>query len=289
MEVQTNNELWQPQAKGSNASVDRRMQVLQLSHEELLLLLALARLPMPLSLGEQPFEGHTEATLNVALASATSSLIVRGLLIPADRRAQVPTIVDGVEPLLMDLALAEACLLVASRRQDQVAASAYTLRGSTVVCHTNPVERIHRLERLSDSAAIVDRLLQDIEPHTPDAAPLNFALDADALGLAVEAIAANRVESARGILLTAGVDAATVEEFLQRAEGDIGRYTLMVFSNLRSRSPVLNGTLILRGKTETWLVNETQDTSVNIQTIALPVLQTELHTLVQHMTKASAS
>lgn len=269
------------------AASENAMPLLQVSHEELLLLLALARLPIPLSLGQQPFEGHNETTLNIVLASATSSLIVRGILTPATSKAESPAMVGGVEQLLADLALAESCLMVAARHGDQVRASAYALRGSSVTLHTNPVDRIHRLERLSDRAAVVEGLLQMIEPHASAATPLDFALDADPLGLAVEAIAANKEESARGILLTAGVAAEKVEAFLKHATGDVVRYTLAMFGNLRSPSPLLNGSLVLRGKTETWLVKEGRDSSVNVQAVDPPTLRAELHGLVQQMTKVS--
>jgi hypothetical protein len=247
---------------------NRTMQeALQISHEELLLLLALARLPMPLALGANPAEGYTQATLGVVLAGASTSLAARGLLVPNSRPEVAPALSPGIAPLLADSALAERALLVAVRQGAGAQAVVYTLRGDAVVVHSQPFARVHRLERLPNVEIIVDHVMRQIVPHVPAGAPLDFVVDASALNLAVESVEGGEPGTAPAVLRAAGLPARLVDLFTRRLGSAVARYALAAFYDLQRKPPISSGSMVLQGAVETWYVQETGEDRVRVYTV----------------------
>jgi hypothetical protein len=273
-------------------STVRELQLLRISHEELLLLLGVARLPMPLALGNSALDGYTEASLSPALASAGGSLIARGLLIPPGPRGRSqPEIVVEVESLLADIALAESCLMVVAGAGDEARSMVYTARGDAVVRHTRPLERVHHLERLADAAAIVAQLQQLITAPAPSGEPLDFAAQADVLMMAVDAVAAGRSQNARSILLMGDVSPATVEAFLERAGNELAQHTLLLFHKIQTDSPAVDNLIVLRGHAEAWLVEKADETDegarTRVRTLDEAALRARLQQLVDAMDRAT--
>lgn len=256
------------------------MQSFQLSHEELLLLLGLARLPMPLALGEQPITGYNPETLNAALGSAANSLLARGLLIPATPPSTTPLLEEGIAALLTNIALAENCLIVGGRQGELGRTVTYTIRDMEIVRHTQPFEGVHRLEHLAPGTMIADLLTQEIIPHTP-MTQRNFVVQADVLGLVLEALAVGQLATATSVLLTAGIARPMVNEFVAGLGSQLTRYALLLFRNLRSSAPHITSQVVLQGQTETWYVEEVGDKQVQLWAITPDQLRIRFEQLGQ--------
>lgn len=105
--------------------------------------------------------------------SGMSSLIARDVLIPSLRADEPLTMADGVTALLADSAL-----MVVARHGADSRAAIYTPRGSALRVHTQPVEWVHRPERLPEMSIVVDHVLSQIVPHTPADQAIQFTVSA---------------------------------------------------------------------------------------------------------------
>jgi hypothetical protein len=256
------------------------MQSVQLSHEELLLLLGVLRLPMPLALGEQPTAGHDERTLGIALASAMNSLKARALLLD-DGPGADPRPVPELCELVAASALAERCLLVAERRGEQRSATHYSRRRGRTVVHTSPRPGVHRLSWLAGDEPAAALLVASVAPCHSAAAPLDFALGAGAFGLALDALAGGQVEPAVEILRGAGAPGETAESFAGRAGPDLASYAILCLSGLQGPSPAAESAMVVRGAHETWYVTDLADEPgrVRVETASPEALAARLHAL----------
>ncbi len=260
------------------------MQAIQLSHEEFLLLLGVLRLPMPLALGEDPTVGYDQRSLGIALASAMSSLMARDL-IQGDDPTTDPVPVPGVRELLATSALADRCLMVAARQGEQHSATHYSLRDGRTVVHTSPRAGVHRITWVEASEPLAAHVLTAIVPHVPTATPLRFTLNADAFGLALDAIGAGQLQSALGILKTAGVAADLADSFVSRAGPTPTRYAIVCLRQLQSPQPLAESAIVVQGANETWYATEPANTpgQILIETVAPEALRTHLDVLIQSL------
>lgn len=256
------------------------MQSVQLSQEELLLLLGVLRLPMPLALGENPTAGHDERSLGVALAGAMSSLMARELILGDDPNAD-PRPAPGVQDLLETSALAERCLLLAARRGENHTATHFSLRRGRAVVHTSPRPGVHRVGWVEGDEPYAARLVAAIVPQEPAAPPLRFALSADAFSLALDALSGGQAASALGILRSAGMPADLAESFIGRAGSAPAQYAIVCLSQLQSARPVSASAMVVQGVSETWYVTDHADTpnQVLVETVGPEALQARLDTL----------
>lgn len=256
------------------------MQSVQLSHEELLLLLGVLRLPMPLALGERPTAGHDERTLGVALASAMSSLKARALILDDGPDAD-PRPAPELCELVATSALAERCLLLAGRRGDQHSATHYSRRQGRTVVHSSPRLGVHRLGWLAGDEPLADRLVAAVAPRRSAAAPLDFALDAGAFRLALDALASGQTEAAVAILRGAGAPEGMAEGFAGRAGPDLASFAILSLSGLQAPRPAAESALVVRGAHETWYVADLADAPgrVRVETVSPEALTARLHAL----------
>lgn len=263
------------------------MQAVQLSHEELLLLIGLLRLPMPLAMGENPTEGYTEQTIGAALTSAMSSMLARGLLQRPPTESETPVLPDEVQELITTSALAERCLMVAARQNQLNTAIHFNLRGSTCVVHSSPLERVHRLEWLSENTTIVEQLMGLIMPHPPVGAPIQLSVKADAFSLAIDAAAVGQSQGAYNLLLAAGAPPETADTLVGRLGKEVARYALVAFRNLQAPQPQAESLVVLQGASETWLAREStaEGEYIVLQTVTPVDLRTTLERMVEVMNR----
>jgi hypothetical protein len=261
------------------------MQSVQLSHEELLMLLGMLRLPMPLALGEDPTEGYTEASLNAALVGALGGLMARGYVLQAPVETDEPKLIDGLANLISVSALAEGCLMLTARQGDLNHTTHYVIRDGQFASHSSPIERVHRLEWLGSSDAIIDRLVTTVMPQNTVDAPLSFNVDAEALSMAVEAAAAGQSDAAQANLLRAGVDNASATAFVSRMGPAVVRYALVSFRDLLCPQPIAQSSVIIQGNAETWYAEAIKPDSdqIAVQSIDTEGLRTRLSAHVQHI------
>lgn len=232
------------------------MQAVQLSHDELLMVLGFTQLPMPLALGADPLAEYSDETLNAALASALASLMARDFVteLPADGAPAT------LQPELADLvsvsALADGCLMAAVQGEGEARNFHYSTRGAQAIVHSSPRERVHRLERLTDTAAIVDHLAGLIAPPAEPPAPLSFTVEAETLGEAVELAAAGKAEEAGGALRAAGVAPEAAASLAGHLGGELVRIALVAARRLQSLEPQTESAALLRGDGAAWLVED---------------------------------
>ncbi len=258
---------------------------IQLSHDELLLLLGILRLPMPLALGENPTAGYGERTLDVALSSAMSGLLARGYLEAPPSDTAQPKVDSVVEGLVADSALAESCLIVATQRGAASQAVHYSLRGNRALAHTSPQERVHRFEPLAGASEIIERALAGMALPTVARSPLPFDAEADAMAQAVEAAAAGQRDAARGALVTAGVPAGIVEAFLDRLGTASAHHALVAVRDMQGTAPVAESVVVLIGAEGAWQLDESLDQPGVVQVVPLDgeTLRARLAALVDQL------
>lgn len=230
------------------------MQSIQLSHEELLLLLGLTRLPLPLALGEQPTAGYSDETLGAALTGAVGSLTARGLLAPPVSVAAAPAVLPELQALLAASALADCCAILAVRCGERETATHYTCYQQVLVAHSSPADRVHRLERLPATLALPDLLLAQIGPQPADAALPAFTLPGAALNLALDAASVGQADPARLVLQQAGVAAPVAASFIAAAGTVVVRYALVSLHGLHSAAAQTGSCMVVRGQSATWYV-----------------------------------
>lgn len=264
------------------------MPPIQLSHDELLLLLGILRLPLPLALGEDPTAGYDERTLNAALSSALSGLLARGYLEEPSSDATPPQVDPTVEELVTDSALAEGCLMVATQRGATNETVHYSLRGDRALAHTSPRERVHRLERLAGSEVIVERIIAAITPPPRQGAPRTFIAAADAVGAATEA--AGRPDDARRALARSGVAQNDVAAFIEQLGAGSTRHALVALREPRGATSAVESVIVVQGPDETWCLETMADRPGDVCARALDAigLEATVHALLGRMSVPAA-
>ncbi|RRR69731.1 MAG: hypothetical protein EI684_14810 [Candidatus Viridilinea halotolerans] len=251
----------------------------QLSHEELLLVLALLKLPTPLALGPRPADGFEALGLGAALAAASSSLVARDLAYPGASLEQPPTPVPALAALASAVALAEGCLFLAERRGAERRTSHLSVQGSNLVLHTAPVPRIHRLARMADATVAITWLTEQIS--TPEAAHgPSVRAPVATLASALEALEAGHVATAEAQLAAAGV--AESHAFVAAVGPQPTRFVLAAMRRLQAPVPVGRAALALCGPNATWWGASDPDL-VELRPLGAKGLQRELHDLVGWM------
>jgi hypothetical protein len=267
------------------------MQAVQLSHDELLIVLGVLRLPMPLALGTDPLGEYTEEMLDTVLASALTSLMARDYLLELPTDQAPPKLTSELVDLVTTSALAESCLMVAASRGGEQRTVHYSQRADKAIVHTSPHERVHRLASLPDREAIVADIIAGIEPHATCRAPLSFTIDAGVLGEAVELSNAGRVDDARAALLAAEVSVEVADAFGERLGTEIARYALVAVRELRSPHPLADSVVVLRGTTENWYAEDDPESAgaVRVTAVGAAALRDRLAALVAPMARRPAA
>jgi hypothetical protein len=263
----------------------RAMQAVQVSHDELLMLLGFLRLPMPLALGTDPMEEYTDETLNAALSSALTSLMARDYLIELPTDTTPPKLLPQLEHLIRLSAQAESCLMVALRTDAHAKTIHYSLRGTQAMVHTSPRERVHRLEPLASPTAIVDHLAAVLEPPPTLPEPLTFTVSAEALGAAVDQANAGQVQEAQATLHAAGAPESVTMAFAHQMRPPITRAALVALRNVGRRQPLAESVVILRSATSLWYAADdaTESEDITISAVDMAGLHARLATLVATM------
>lgn len=225
---------------------------IQLSQDELLLILALLKLPPPLSLSTREAADYDAEGEPAALAGASGGLITRELLQPGATPADLPTPSPRVAELVSTVALAEATLIVASRRNGRHSLMHITLRPGSPVLHTSPRPRIHCLAALPGPEAVVNHVLSGLTAGNPSEQPLSFQLSGPVLDAALNAVGAGDPGAAVGHLRGDGVAEPIAAAFLRRAGPAPVRYALAALRDLREPQPVARSAVIIQGAAESW-------------------------------------
>lgn len=266
------------------------MQSVQIGYFEYLLLLGFLHLPMPLALGANPTEGTERNDLRVALAAASESLLARELVLSLPTTDSPATLDPGLARLVRASSLAESLIVASSATGEQRRTWHYTFTDDTVVVHSSPHPRVHRLELVNTTEGVVDHLLAVINPHqAPDRSQILPMVDAGLLGRALGLVEQQQWQSAIDTLLDASVPkniAVTIRDSLGTAPA---RYALVGVSNWRGTRPRATTGLIVRGAEETWYLEDhpSQDDSVTITTADTNKIATRLHQLVSIVVSTS--
>lgn len=248
----------------------------QLSHEELLLVLGLLQLPTPLALGPRPADGYQALGLGAALGAAGASLVARDLATPPARDELPPNPVPALAALARAVALAEGCLFLAERRGAERRTAHLSAYSGTLVLHTCPVPRIHRLARLADRKAATAWLAASITTTEGAAAPTVRAPVAT-LASALEALEAGQVAAAQAQLEAAEVAASS--EFIAAVGPQPSRFVLAAMRCLQEAVPVGRASIVLCGSQATWWGASDPDL-VELRPLDAAALQSELDELV---------
>lgn len=262
------------------------MDTVQLSHDELLLLLSLLRLPAPLALGDEPALGLSAAGLQLAMATAASSLAARDLLIQPASPAAPPAIAPDLADLVRAVAEADRCLALARIGASERGAEHITLNAGQAVRHSSPQIRVHRFERLpaeAIAAHVLARLTDDGRPTSDEAAVLpslvarpssqaptearaaagappggGFTAPAEALSAALDALAHGAPATAQALLRDVAVPAEHAAAFIRRVGAGCVRHALAAFRDLRG-SPESRSALLIAGAGTLWQGAEAPD------------------------------
>jgi hypothetical protein len=226
----------------------------QISHEELLLLSGLLRLPPPLALGPQPTADYSRATLNVALSVAAGSLAARGFLSPPDQTGTLPIPAPGIASALRLLSSAEGCLVLAASQGSRYVAGQVGIRAdgeALLLISAQP--GVYRLSTAHSYAAVIDRVVATI-PQIP--ARLGAPIDAPSKALlaALDAAPAG-AEAAMLPLRAAGMAADEAAHFARCLGHAPARQAIVALrgeSNRRER----RGTLAIVGSGAAWLADD---------------------------------
>lgn len=260
---------------------------LQLSRSELLLLLGLLELPLPLALGDYPADQDV-AALGVALAAATAGLAARELLsLPADPAA-TPTLAPAVAALITDLALAEACLIHTCNRGGATNVLHLTRRGTAYIAHHCPQPGVHRLERLPSRAALVERVITELDLASDGSDPTDASgctLHADVWAGALDALCAGDHAGMRARLLAAGAPVAAVNALSVAPTVVPARHALVALRDLAGAAPQADGALVIGGMPVAWLgAAEAQAAAmITLTPVAPAVVQTRVNALAAWM------
>jgi hypothetical protein len=200
--------------------------------------------------------------------------------LPAD--GAPPKLLPDLEELVGISALADGCLMAATQAGEQQTTAHYSIRAQQALVHTSPRERVHRLERLPSSGAIVDRLVDGIAPHATCAVPLAFSIEAEALGTAIDLANDGQAEAAAAALLEAGAPPEAADALRTRLGSRIARHALIAVRKLQSIHPLADSAAIIHGAQEDWFTEDdtTREGYVRVSTVDASVIRTRLDTLV---------
>lgn len=246
---------------------------IQLSHDELLLLLSLLRLPAPLALGDQPALGLSAAGLQLAMATAAGSLAARDLLIQPAHPAAPPEIAPDLAELVRTVADADRCLVLARIGAAERGAEHITLNAGQAVWHSSPQIRVHRFERLpaeAITAHVLARLVDadDRRPTTDNrpatagrssvvgrpsspTPPGGFTAPAAALSAALDALTHGAPTTAQALLRDVAVPAEHAAGFIQLVGAGCTRHALAAIRDLRGE-PASRSALLITGAGTLW-------------------------------------
>lgn len=255
----------------------------RLSHEELLLLLGLLRLPPPLALGSAPVAGYTAATLSAALRSALGGLVARGL-VSASPGTQ-PLADPALHPPLAAIAQPDAALLLTVRAPVAAWSVHYTWRDRQCYRLSSPVPRVHELVPLDAAAAVVADLLDRIGPAPVVAATPVWQVDAAALRQAVDAAVAGSPHPGQS-LAAAGCRGAA-DAFTTHFGPATVRFALAALRDLARGHASGRGIVLLRGMGVLWRVAEApgQPALVEVGPVAAAGLRAALAGLVEPLSQ----
>jgi hypothetical protein len=252
---------------------------IQLSHEELLLVLGLLELPPPLALGPHPVDGYEALALGAALSAAGTSLVARELACPGATPGLPPIPAPALAMFARAVALAEGCLILAERRGPERQVAHLSRYGAELVLHTSPAPRVHRLAQLDDPGAATAWLTARIATTDRAGAPALHA-PATALAGALDALEAGLPAAAQAQLVAAGVaDAAT---FVAAVGPTPRRFALGVLRGLAGPAPEARGALALCGTAGLWWAESGPDW-IGLTPLDLATLQAALTDLVTWM------
>jgi hypothetical protein len=213
----------------------------------------------------------------------------------SDGTTAQPHAANGIEALLADTALANACLAVTGAQGEAEFAVYYTMREDAVIAHTSPFERVHRIERLASAAQIVEQLLIVVGSHLPTEDTMSFSVDAGALHNAIDASAASQAPVARALLRAAGVSSALVDSFVDKLGSETARYAVVAIQQLQEPEPSVDSWIVLQGAQETWCISSSvgDEEMVSVQTVTPEALRQRfaatVESLMQHEHASSTS
>jgi hypothetical protein len=250
----------------------------QISHEELLLLSGLLRLPTPLALGSHPAAGYCQAGLHIALGAAASGLVARGFLSPPAHIGSPPTPEPGIAGALRSLAEAEGCLVVAGSRGAQHTVSQIGLRpGGEALLLSSPHPGAYRLCAAHGPAAVVDHVVAAL-PAPPAAPAAALHVPPAALIAALDAAPAGPA-AATMRLQTAGVPADEAAEFVRVLGRAPARHALVALRGPRAR-PEQRGVLAIIGVGAAWCADDERSASVALRPLGPAGLRPQVADLV---------
>lgn len=252
---------------------------IQLSHEELLLVLGLLRLPPPLALGPQPAAGYDSATLNAALAGALSGLAARGLLRLGDDPYAAPAPDERLAALARVAAGGDRCLILAERRGSARRAAHLVALGGQLVLHSSPQPRVHRLASLSGASAAA-WLVAAMAPPEQVAGPPRLELSAKLLVAAMDAVEAGQGAVARASLLQGGVAPNTAEELLAALGSTPARFALGALRGLRTGTTEARGALVIAGAQGVWWTWTLPDAPLQLERVDQHGLHAHLNSVL---------
>lgn len=225
---------------------------LRLSHDELLLLLGLLRLPPPLALGSAPVAGYTDATLSAALRSALGSLVARGL-VSATPGTQ-PLVDPSLRSLLAAMAQPEAVLMLTVRAPAAAWSVHYGWRDRQCYRLSSPFPRVYELVLLDHADAVVADLLERIGPAPAVAETPVWQVDAAALRQAVDAAAAGSANPGQPLAAAGCSEAAAA--FTAHFGPATVRFALAALRDLARGRASGRGIVLLRGTGALWCAAE---------------------------------
>lgn len=262
------------------------MQSVQLGYFEYLLLLGFLRLPMPLALGANPTENSDRRDLSAALAAASESLLARDLVTALPTPEGPAKMEPGLERLVRTSALAEHLIVASSAVGQQRQTWHYGFMGDTVVIHSSPHPRVHRLELSSTPEDVVEHLCAAIKPHdAPGASRVMPLVDAGLLGRALELLEQQQWQSAIDTLLDANIPEEVAANVRRSLGAEPARYALVGLSKWRGTRPTATTALIMRGAEQTWYLEDSaeQEGVIAVATAAGPVVASRLQHFVSSL------
>jgi hypothetical protein len=225
----------------------------QISHEELLLVAGLLRLPPPLALGPWPAAGYSRAALGMALGTAAGSLAARGLLSDPGAGGGPPSPAPGLAEA-MRLLCAERCLVLASSHGDRHAVGQIGLgTDGQALLLASPRPGAYTLRSASGQAALVGHIIA-LLPQTAGEPGPSLIVPGAALLAALDAAPAGPGAVAAQ-LAAAGVPASAAAAFADRLGSSPARHALVALRDAADR-PERRGLLIIGGASGSWIADD---------------------------------
>jgi hypothetical protein len=257
----------------------------QFSHEELLLLLGLLRLPSPMALGARPAAGYSQATLHVAMGAAAGSLAARDLLNLPDDVGAPPQPQPRLARDLRAALTAAGSLTLAGGQGGRARIGEICLCGDAVWLLDSPRPGAYTLGALPNHAAGADHVVGLLAAPVADPPAASLRLTPAAL---LAALAAAPAGGAAVIAQLSALPAAEAAAFAWGLGAAPARYALVALRGPDGRRERC-GAFVVVGSRGAWYADDAGDELLALRPAGPAELRARVAALIDWAVESGAA